>query len=189
MESHIVKCYISTVCPRWTSPRPLRTAPEPCLPPCPGRAPADGHLLAPLDPAEAPQRLARYLWQLSEIAVASLPEAERQQRQLALVNELVGLLHQLAPSAVGPGDQLHASVQFLQEICSPVAGIGAGVLPLPFFPLADGALRVNAPSEPSAGRALEAETPSANRIDLLCAFIQWNGLRLLQPARFAPGDA
>ena len=55
--------------------------------------PAERHHLAPLDPAEAPQRLARYLRQLSEIALASLPEAERQQRQLALVNELVALLH------------------------------------------------------------------------------------------------
>ena len=39
------------------------------------------HHTAPLDPAEAPQRLARYLRQLSEIALASLPEAQRQLRQ------------------------------------------------------------------------------------------------------------
>jgi len=32
------------------------------------------HQLEPLDPAEAPQRLARYLRQLSEIALAALPE-------------------------------------------------------------------------------------------------------------------
>jgi HKD family nuclease len=29
--------------------------------------------------------------------------------------------------------------------------------------------------------ALQAEVPSADRIDLLCAFIKWSGLRLLQP--------
>ena len=52
------------------------------------------HQLQPLDPAEAPQRLARYLRQLSEIALASLPEAQRQQQQLALVNQIVGLLQQ-----------------------------------------------------------------------------------------------
>jgi hypothetical protein len=34
------------------------------------------HQLEPLDPAEAPQRLARYLRQLSEIALASLPQAK-----------------------------------------------------------------------------------------------------------------
>jgi hypothetical protein len=33
------------------------------------------HQLRALDPAEAPQRLARYLRQLSEIALAALPEA------------------------------------------------------------------------------------------------------------------
>jgi len=36
------------------------------------------HHLQPLDPAEAPQRLARYLRQLSEMALASLPESQRQ---------------------------------------------------------------------------------------------------------------
>ncbi len=46
----------------------------------------------PLDPAEAPQRLARYLRQLSEIALAALPDAQRQQQQLALVNQIVALL-------------------------------------------------------------------------------------------------
>jgi HKD family nuclease len=31
------------------------------------------------------------------------------------------------------------------------------------------------------GLALQAEVPSPDRIDLLCAFIKWSGLRLLQP--------
>ena len=73
--------------------------------------PAELHQLSALDPAEAPQRLARYLRQLSETALASLSEAQRQQQQLALVNRIVGLLHQQAPSAISPGDQLHPSAQ------------------------------------------------------------------------------
>ena len=144
--------------------------------------PAKRHHSAPLDPAEAPQRLARYLRQLSEIALASLPEAERQQRQLALVNTLVALLQQQAPRAIAPGDQLHPSTKLLQEIQAPVAGLGAGELQRPLIPLADGALLVNAPREPGVGQALETEIPSADRIDLLCAFIKWSGLRLLAPA-------
>ena len=147
--------------------------------------PAERHLLAPLEPAAAPQRLARVPRQLSEIALASRPEAERQRLQLALVNRLVALLHQLAPRVVAAGDQLHPSAVLLREIRAPLvglgAGFGAGAPQRPLIPLADGAWLVNASSEPCLGRALEAEIPSAAWIDLLWAFIQWSGLRLLMP--------
>jgi len=55
------------------------------------------HHLEPLDPAETPQRLARYLRQLTEIALAALPEAQRQQQQLALVYRIVAVLQEQAP--------------------------------------------------------------------------------------------
>ncbi len=142
--------------------------------------PATLNHLEPLDPAEAPQRLARYLRQLSEIALAALPEAQRQQQQLALVNQIVALLHQQAPTAISPGDQLHPGARLLQEVrVSPLLP-GQEVTARPLIPLADGTLLINAPSEPSVGLALQAECPSADRIDLLCAFIKWSGLRLLQ---------
>ena len=38
---------------------------------------------------------------------------------------------------------------------------------------------MNARGEPGVGHVLRAEIPSADRIDLLCAFIKWNGVRLL----------
>jgi hypothetical protein len=139
------------------------------------------HSLEPLDPAEAPQRLARYLRQLSETALAALPEAQRQQQQLALVNRIVALLQQQSPKAINPGEQLHPSARLLQEVRATPLLPGQTPTTRPLIPLADGTLLVNAPSEPSVGLALEAEVPSADRIDLLCAFIKWSGLRLLQP--------
>jgi hypothetical protein len=139
------------------------------------------HHLEPLDPAEAPQRLARYLRQLSETALASLPEAQRQQQQLALVNRIVALLHQQIPSAIHPGDQLHPSARLLQELRATPLLPGEAPITRPLIPLADGTLLINAPSEPSVGLALQTECPSADRIDLLCAFIRWSGLRLLEP--------
>ena len=82
------------------------------------------HQLETLDPAEAPQRLARYLRQLSEIALAALPEAQRQQQQLALVNRIVAVLQEQAPKTITSGDRLHPSARLLQELraglrCSP----------------------------------------------------------------------
>ncbi|MFN5119366.1 MAG: DUF3427 domain-containing protein [Cyanobacteriota bacterium] len=143
--------------------------------------PAELHQLGALDPAEAPQRLARYLRQLSEIALDALPVAQKQQRQLDLVNGLVALLQEQAPLAIQAGDRLHGHAQLLQELRDAPLLPGQTPLQRPLIPLADGALLVNAPSEPSVGLALQAEIPSADRIDLLCAFIKWSGLRLLQP--------
>ncbi|QEY31436.1 DUF3427 domain-containing protein [Synechococcus sp. RSCCF101] len=133
-----------------------------------------------LDPAEAPARLARYLRQLSEIALAALPENQRQQKQLALVNQIVALLQKEAPNAISRADQLHPSARLLQEWRAAPLLPNQSPLTRPLIPLADGTLLINAPSEPSIGQALEAECPSADRIDLLCAFIKWSGLRLLQ---------
>ena len=137
------------------------------------------HHLQPLDPAEAPQRLARYLRQLSEIALATLPDPQRQQQQLVLVNQIVGLLQQHS-SAIDAGDLLHPSARLLQELRDTPLLPNETPVVRPLISLADGTLLINAPSEPSVGLALQAEVPSADRIDLLCAFIKWSGLRLLQ---------
>ena len=37
--------------------------------------------------------------------------------------------------------------------------------------------------------AIEREIHSADRIDLLCAFVRWNGLRIIRPALEAHRDA
>ncbi|MEP7021622.1 MAG: DUF3427 domain-containing protein, partial [Pseudonocardiales bacterium] len=47
-------------------------------------------------------------------------------------------------------------------------------------PLSTAALLTNAKGEPSLGAELRAELSSADRVDLLCAFIRWTGLRVLE---------
>lgn len=120
------------------------------------------HQLEPLDLAEAPQRLARYLRQLSEIALAALPEAQRQQQ--ALVNRIVAVLQEQAPKTITGGDRLHPSARLLQELRAAPSLPGQEAITRPLIPLADGTLLINAPSEPSVGLALQAEVPSADRL-------------------------
>ena len=144
------------------------------------RQPEALHDLQPLDPAEAPQRLACYLRQLSEIALAALPDAQRKQQQLVLVNQIIALLQHRVPNAISAGDQLHPSARLLQELREAPLLPNEAPLSRPLIPLTDGTLLINAPTEPSIGQALEAECPSAGQIDVLCAFIKWSGLRLLQ---------
>ena len=50
----------------------------------------------------------------------------------------------------------------------------------PVTPLSSAALLTNAPEEPSLGAELRAELASADRVDLLCAFIRWHGVRVLE---------
>ena len=50
---------------------------------------------------------------------------------------------------------------------------------LPETPLAESALLVNASGEPSLASELGRELATADRVDLLCAFVKWSGLRVL----------
>jgi superfamily II DNA or RNA helicase/HKD family nuclease len=58
----------------------------------------------------------------------------------------------------------------------------AGVYALrrPGIPLSDAALLTNSPDEPSLGFELRAELATADRVDLLCAFVKWHGLRIIE---------
>ncbi|WP_328910360.1 DUF3427 domain-containing protein [Streptomyces sp. NBC_00234] len=50
----------------------------------------------------------------------------------------------------------------------------------PATPLSDTALITNSPDDPSLGFELRAELATADRVDLLCAFVKWHGLRVLE---------
>ena len=50
----------------------------------------------------------------------------------------------------------------------------------PATPLADSALLTNAPGEPALAQELQAELASAQRADLLIAFVKWSGIRLVE---------
>ena len=82
-----------------------------------------------------------------------MPESQRQQQQLALVNQIVGLLQQHS-SAIGAGDLLHPSALLLQELRDAPLLPNEAPLVRPLISLADGTLLINAPSEPSVGLVL-----------------------------------
>ncbi|MFE2377299.1 DUF3427 domain-containing protein [Streptomyces sp. NPDC059398] len=52
----------------------------------------------------------------------------------------------------------------------------------PATPLSESALITNSPEDPSLGFELRAELATADRVDLLCAFVRWTGLRVLEQA-------
>ncbi|MDP3968006.1 MAG: DUF3427 domain-containing protein [Nocardioides sp.] len=92
-------------------------------------------------------------------------------QRLALVNELVCRVED-AEHVSDPAQQLRA----LSSSRPPAVR----ALPRPATPLNEAALLTNSHEEPSLAAELRAELASADRVDLLCAFVRWHGLRLLE---------
>lgn len=124
---------------------------------------------APVEDADQPHVLARHVASAVERVLADEPDADRRR---ALVNDLLLRL-------AAEDDQLTADAQHLVALTREAAP-GVHRLERPVTPLSSAALLTNAPEEPSLGAELRAELASAGQVDLLCAFIRWHGLRVLE---------
>ena len=122
----------------------------------------------PVDAELVPDLLGRHVGEAVRRALAGKPAAE----QVALTNQLLAALPEAVDQAVEPGPR-----QLLALVEKTAPGVYAV---RPQTPLADAALLTNARDEPSLAAELRAELASADRIDLLCAFVKFHGLRLLE---------
>jgi superfamily II DNA or RNA helicase/HKD family nuclease len=136
----------------------------------------------PLEPAEAHSTLARHFQGVVARTLRGLPEDERISRQAEITNRLVRALIGLGEGSQDDGDAVEIPPEELRAIRE-IAG-GATLdkdVPAPLVPLSASDLLVNARGEPGLAHALQHEIPSADSIDLLCAFVRWHGLRVLEP--------
>src|SRR3954454_18693483 len=130
----------------------------------------------PLDPAEAPERLARHA--MSEIRV-SLDSEESANTQAERVNAIV--------RSFDASDQRDAEISLPARVLLGIrdrTSLG-DVLPLPpppATPFSQSDLLVNAESQPNVGSELRSELPTADSVDLICAFVIWSGVRHLREA-------
>ena len=95
-------------------------------------------------------------------------------RRLAAANELLSIVEDPTDLVLDPVQQLHS--------LRPPPGPGQidRWTRRPKTPLSEAALLTNAHGEPSLASELRAEIDSADSIDLLCAFVMWHGLRLIE---------
>lgn len=139
-------------------------------------------LRRPVDPAEAHATLARHIETVVARALSGLPHQDRRVRQPEIVNNILALLlaDSGAGNSVGEGDTVALPPEELHAL-RPVTGDPARDRDLarPLVPLSAADLLVNARGEPALAHALAHEIPSADSIDLLCAFVRWHGLRVL----------
>ena len=125
-----------------------------------------------VDAAEQPDVLARHI---RDAVVRALSAESSADRRREMVNEL---LQQLG----APEDQLTVSPsQLLSLVATPTPGSPARNTNRPATPLSDAALLTNAHGEPSLGHEIRSELDSADQVDLLCAFVKWYGLRVIEP--------
>ena len=124
-----------------------------------------------VDDADAPHVLARHIADLVHDRLRSTRDPHE---RISLVNGLVELLSDADEAVAAPATQL------LSVLSPPGPGVDA-ISSRPATPLSESSLLTNATGEPSLGAELRAELDSANEVDLLCAFVKWHGLRLLEP--------
>jgi len=132
--------------------------------------------LQPIDPAEAHQVLARHV---AGVLERTLRGAEDLAARVALSNQVLALLERERPRLLEAGaERVTEAAQVLMHLLerSPVAGVPER----PSIPLSRNDLLVAARGEPTIGAELARELQSADRVDLLCAFVRWNGVRILR---------
>jgi len=125
-----------------------------------------GAHVAQVDSAEAPELLAGHVAKVVGRVLGGLPP----ERRLDVANDV--LTHLIAATARATREDLVDTGPRL------LLSIGAE-LPRPQNPLRRADLLINARHEPALHEELAAELASADQVDLLCAFIKWQGLRLL----------
>ncbi len=123
----------------------------------------------PVDEAEAAGRLGQLVGTLAARQLATLPHHER----VAAVNRMLAALGQ--PDTVAPGPE-----ELLAVARQEAPGVWQLLETRPQVPLSQPALLTNSHNDPKLGSELRAELATADRVDLLCAFVKWYGVRVLE---------
>ncbi|RAO26585.1 51.5 kDa protein [Micromonospora saelicesensis] len=137
-----------------------------------------------LDPADAHQTLARHIATLAARALQSVPNGDdKLHHQVAMANQIAEAIAALNPKAATEQDQVTDAKHLLHAIAAPPTPPASPTFPQrPTTPLSTGALLVNGRHQPRIGHEVNHEMASAESVDLLCAFIKWYGLRIVEPA-------
>ncbi|MDH5239088.1 MAG: phospholipase D-like domain-containing protein, partial [Acidimicrobiia bacterium] len=138
--------------------------------------------LAEVEAAELPDRVAEIIAGWARDVVAAASTADRHDTAVALATEVLDLFIDRYGIEGGSGSRLAPGLQRLLAI-EALAPTGKSMtIARPLTPLRDTVLMTNARDQPTVGREIVAEIESADRIDLVLAFIRWTGVRDLLPA-------
>jgi len=131
---------------------------------------------SPVRPAEAPDRLALHLGRIVQRAIAGVDDADRVAVGVALARKLIEQIDQTISRAKTHPDAPIEPGTVLRAVLGRTPDGRIEQIPEPLIPLLDTTLLTNAPGEPRVGNQLLTELHSADRIDLVMAFIRRSGI-------------
>jgi superfamily II DNA or RNA helicase len=138
-----------------------------------------------LDEGDADEVLVRHLADLTRRALAMTRETSKDNnalgRQIDVANRIAQAIASVVADSVTPRDLVADGHELLLAIAADRHPDGTVAFPeRPDIPLTTSALLVNGRDQPQIGREVVKELASADQVDLLCAFIKWHGLRLIE---------
>lgn len=122
-----------------------------------------------MDGDSSPEALSRHVAD----AVKKMLTVTSPEDRVAKVNQIL--------TVIDPGHQVSAGPTQLRSLHRPDS-LKRRQLRRPTTNLSDSALLTNGKDDPNLAAEIRAEIESADSVDLLCAFIRWTGIRLLEPA-------
>ncbi|MEX3099628.1 MULTISPECIES: DUF3427 domain-containing protein [unclassified Streptomyces] len=129
----------------------------------------------------SPHVLARYIGDAVGRRLSQLPH----DKQVAAANQIMQALIRSVPDP-DVDEAMTTIADGPRQLLALAEQEAPGVFAIrPLTPLSETALITNAPDDPSLGAELRAELATADRIDLLCAFVKWYGIRVLEDALHA----
>lgn len=134
------------------------------------------YTLAPVDAEESHDAIAQFLERALAQSLSLFRGKEGADRQARLVARIAAAL------ADELGDDRAVRLNLLtplQRLLAVHAAPEVGDVERPTTPLARSALLTGARVDPSLGSQLRREIATADRVDILCSFIRWSGLRIV----------
>jgi superfamily II DNA or RNA helicase len=133
-----------------------------------------------IDPAEFSTYASDFVKRLLQVSIESISKSDRIDEGLAICNDLI---RSIVEQSNGLSFDDFATDKLLLSLYRDDGFSDETYKNFSFrpgIPLSQSALLVNARDEYRIGAELKKEIKSANRIDLICAFIKWSGLRLIK---------
>lgn len=132
-------------------------------------------------PESTPHVLARHVSETVRQVLLHLPEEER----VHAANHILESMSTLD----GAREWVDLVAQGPRQLMALAKEEAKGVYAVrPVTPLSEAALLTNSPEDANLGFELRAEIATADRIDLLCAFVKWHGIRVLEDSLKAARD-